>query len=110
MLVIEAKLPHREHKKLRDLMKKKGFKKILKGVIKSPKAGITTIFIENSPKGLWLALRILHRGNGKLYLLKEINPMDIPSRIIELSLESEWRANYSKIIKEELEKWEVDLK
>jgi hypothetical protein len=86
-------------------MKSDEYKDIIKDVVKSRKSGTIIILIENSPKGWWLVLKILREGTGKLYTIKEVAYMDIPSKVMELSMDAEWKPEYDNIIKEELKRW-----
>ncbi|MEM1673225.1 MAG: hypothetical protein QW448_04560 [Thermofilaceae archaeon] len=65
------------------------------------------MLLEETPKGWWLALRILKEGTGRLYILKEVKYLDIPSKIMELSFKDVWDPEYSQVIEEELRKWGV---
>ncbi|MCC6057265.1 MAG: hypothetical protein LM583_11360 [Desulfurococcaceae archaeon] len=105
MLLISINLPNYVYRKLRILMKSNEYKDVIKDMVKSRKTGSIIILIENSPKGWWLALKILREGSGKLYMIKEVTYMDIPSKVMELSMDAEWKSGYDKIIKEELRRW-----
>ena len=63
------------------------------------------MYIEDCPKGWWVALKILREGYGKLYVLREVKYMDIPSKLMELSMERRWRPEYERVIEEELSRW-----
>jgi len=105
MLLILINLPNYVYRRLRALMKSKEYKDTIKDIVKSRKSGVVIIFIENSPKGWWLVLKILREGIGRLYTIKEVTYMDIPSRVVELSMEAKWKPEYDNIIKEELKRW-----
>jgi len=105
MLLVLINLPNYVYRRLRILMKSDEYKDIIKDVVKSRKSGTIIILIENSPKGWWLVLKILREGTGKLYTIKEVAYMDIPSKVMELSMDAEWKPEYDNIIKEELKRW-----
>lgn len=67
--------------------------------------GKTIIFLKNTPKGWWLAVKLVREYSGKLHILNEVGYMDIPSRLMELSFERRWKPEYESEIKKELEKW-----
>jgi len=65
----------------------------------------TIIFLKDTPKGWWLAVRLMRECSGKLYILKEVGYMDIPSKLMELSFERRWRLEYESIVERELKNW-----
>jgi hypothetical protein len=68
-------------------------------------SGVIRVFIKDTPKGWWLALRILRDGVGNLYMLKKVGYMDIPSKVLEIGMKDRWSPEYEGIIDEELRKW-----
>ena len=105
MILVEIRAPYYVYKKIL-LRKRQGtYKDIVKDLVRSRKSGVTRVFIENCPKGWWVALKILREGSGKLYILEEVSYMDVPSKVIELSMKRRWRPKYEEIIRKELKKW-----
>lgn len=82
------------------------YKDVIKEITRSKSTGATRVFIEDSPKGWWVAVKIFREGGfGKLYVLREVKYLDIPSKVMELSMERNWKPEYEEIIEEELRKW-----
>ena len=67
------------------------------------------IFLKNTPKGWWLAIKFMREFSGKLYILNQVGYMDIPSRLMELSFEKRWKIEYEKEIEDVLKKWGVKV-
>ena len=105
MLLVEVNVPNYVYKRLLLRRKLGAYKGIVRDIVKSRKSGITRVFIEDCPKGWWVALKILREGTGKLYILKEVKYMDVPSKVMELSMKRRWRPEYEKEIDEELRRW-----
>jgi hypothetical protein len=104
MLLVEVNIPLYLHRKI--YSKKVGdLKDVILDVTRSRGFNITRVFVKETPKGWWVALRILREGSGKLYMLREINYMDIPSKLLKLSMNVDWKPEYEKIMNEELKKW-----
>jgi len=104
MLMVEVNVPQYIHQRI-IVRASKSYKDIIKEITRSRTTGITRVFIEDCPKGWWAALKILREGSGKLYILKEIKYMDIPSKVMEISMKRRWRPEYEKEIDEELRRW-----
>ncbi len=104
MLLIEVLVPQYVHNRIVALSKQT-YKDVVKEVTRSRTSGVTRVFIEDCPKGWWVALKILREGSGKLYLLREVKYMDIPSKVMELSMKRRWRPEYGEEIEEELRRW-----
>jgi len=104
MLLVEINVPFYVYQRLY-VRSKSSFKDVIKEIVRSRRSGLTRVFIEDCPKGWWAALKILREGTGKLYILKEVKYMDVPSKIMELSMKRRWRPEYEKEIDEELRRW-----
>jgi len=104
MLLVEVLVPRYQHKHI-VAMSKQLYKDVIKEVTRSRATHITRAFIEDSPKGWWVALKILREALGRLYILKEVKYLDIPSKVMELSMSHLWDLKYEEIIEEELRKW-----
>jgi len=104
MLLVEMNVPHFVHNQIVALCKRT-YKDVVKEVTRSKSSWLTRVFIEDSPRGWWVALKILQKGSGRLYLLREVKYMDIPSKLMELSMELYWKPEYEKVIEEELRRW-----
>ena len=109
MLLVEIRAPYYVYKRILLRKKQGAYKDIIKDLVRSRKSGITRVFIEDCPKGWWVALKILREGIGKLYMLEEIKYMDIPSRVMELSMKRLWKPAYEGVIEEELKKWRLKI-
>jgi len=107
MLMVEISIPRYVHKKLRKNIRR-AYNDIVKEVVRS-RSSVTRVFIEDCPKGWWLALQILREGSGRLYLMKEVKYIDIPSKVMELSMKHEWSPEYENEIEEELRKWGLKI-
>ena len=103
LILVKIKAPYYVYRKILSQRRQGTYKGIIKDLIK--KSDVIWVFIKNCPKGWWVALRILRESPGKLYILKEVNYMDVPSKVIELSAEYEWKPEYEEMIKKELEGW-----
>jgi hypothetical protein len=104
MLMVELYVPRYEWKRIIDLIKK-SYKDVVIEMTKARASGIIRIFIKDCPKGWWLAMKLSWRGLGKIYMLKRVDYIDIPSVIIELSKKRIWKPEYEDIIEKELRKW-----
>jgi len=104
MLLVEMNVPRFVHEQI-VTMSKQDYRDVVIEVTRSKASGLTRVFIKDSSKGWWVALKILQKGSGKLYLLREVKYMDIPSKLMELSMERYWRSEYEKVIEEELRRW-----
>jgi len=104
MLLVEMNVPRYMYMQIVALAKG-NYRDVIREVTKSKSTGFTRVFIEDSPKGWWVALKILRKGSGRLYLLREVKYMDIPSKLMELSMELYWKPEYEKVIEEELKRW-----
>lgn len=105
MLLVEISVPKSIYWKIHK-WKKGIFGDVILELSSSRGSGVTRVFIKNTPKGWWLALRILHEGAGNLYILKRVGYMDIPSKVMEICFKNkQWRPVFEGIIDEELRKW-----
>lgn len=104
MLLVEMSLPRYVHNQLASRARR-WYKDAVKNLVRDIKSSTTFVFLEESPRGWWVALRILREGTGKLYMVREIKYMDVPSKIMELSFEEKWDPKYNHIIEEELNRW-----
>ena len=104
MLIVELNVPRYIYQRIY-MRIRKGYRDVVKDIVKSRKSGIVRVFIEDSPRGWWVALKVLREGSGKLYVVKEVKYMDIPSKVMELSMKRRWNPEYGQIIEEELRKW-----
>jgi len=110
MLLIELKeLPLYVHKQILRLYyiknKKTGqyiYRDVLKEISRNGRTAITRVFIEGSPKGWWLALRIMMKGPSRLYRLVEVKELDLPSVLLKASLEEEWNLNLEREVEKAL--------
>jgi hypothetical protein len=106
MLLAEVMVPQNGYRNILSLTN--NYKNVVVSAERSRKTGITRVFIKNTPEGWWLALRIISMGAGKLYILKEISIMDIPSKILELGFkEKKWKPEFKDIIDGELRRWRL---
>jgi hypothetical protein len=103
VILVEIQIPPYIHKKIASRTRK-SYNDVVREVTRSRKTGLTRIFIENCPKGWWLALALLREGAGTMYILRSVGIMDIPSKVLELSKES-WKLEFESVIEEELKKW-----
>lgn len=104
MLLVEVSVPLYVHTRILKASKQT-YSDVVKEVTRSRANGLTRVFIEDCPKGWWVALKILREGSGKLYVLREVKYMDIPSKVMELSMKRRWRPEYGEIIERELKEW-----
>jgi len=104
MLLVEMNIPYFVHNRI-VTMSKQSYRDVVKEITRSKSSGLTRVFIEDCPKGWWVALKMLREGSGKLYLLREVKYMDIPSKLMELSMKRYWEPEYEKVIEEELKRW-----
>jgi len=104
MLMVELNVPRYVWKHISNLTKKI-YRDVVIELTKARTTSICRVFIKDCPRGWWVALKILREGSGKLYILREVKYLDIPSKVMELSVEQEWKPEYEKIIEEELRKW-----
>lgn len=104
LLLVEVTLPGYAHKRLYSKVRRL-YKDTLQNFVRDGRKNTTYVFLKDSPKGWWVALSILREGAGKLYMVKEVKYMDIPSMIMELSFKEEWSSQYEQVIEEQLEKW-----
>jgi len=104
MLLVEITVPQYVHNRI-VVLSKRTYRDVVKEVTRSKASGITRVFIEDCPRGWWLALKILREGTGKLYVLREVKYMDVPSKVMELSMKHKWKPEYEKEIEEELKRW-----
>jgi len=104
-ILVEVNIPKYIYQRI--LLRKKlgAYRGVVEDIVKSRKSGITRVFIKYCPKGWWVALKILREGSGKLYILEEVSYMDVPSRVMELSMKRRWKPEYEEIIERELKKW-----
>jgi len=105
MLLVEVSIPAYTYKRLLRRSKKGSFKDVVVDVTRSRRSNTVKVIIRDVPKGWWVALRILREGTGKLYMLKEVSYLDIPSKVLKLSMDIEWKQEYEKVIDEELKRW-----
>jgi hypothetical protein len=105
VLLVEISVPKSIYRKFYMWKKSKVFGDVILEVSSSRGSGVTRVFIKNTPKGWWLALRILREGAGDLYMLKKVGYMDIPSKVLEIGMKDRWSPIYEGIIGEELRKW-----
>lgn len=103
MLLVELNIPQYVYQRIAKA--RKNYKDVIKEITRSKSSGLTRVFIKDCPRGWWVALKILREGSGKLYLLREFKYMDMPSKIMELSMEGYWKPEYEKVIEEELRRW-----
>ncbi|MEM4562963.1 MAG: hypothetical protein QXI55_03485 [Thermofilum sp.] len=106
MLLVEVLLPKYVHRRIASKLLRQ-HREVVKSVIRHTKTRTAYVLLEETPKGWWLALRILKEGAGRLYILREVKYLDIPSKIMELSFKDAWDPEYSQVIEEELKKWGV---
>ena len=104
MLLVEVNVPQYVHKRI-ITASKQTYRDVIKEITRSKTSGITRVFVEDCPRGWWVALKILREGTGKLYILKEVKYMDVPSKVMELSMKRRWRPEYEKEIDKELRRW-----
>jgi hypothetical protein len=105
MLLVEVSIPAYVYKKLLRSSKNGGLKDVVVDVTRSRRSNIVRVIIRDIPKGWWVALRILREGTGKLYMLKEVSYLDIPSKVLKLSMDIKWKQEYEKVVDEELRRW-----
>ena len=105
MISIEKDLITSEHKRLLDLRKRHD---VIEDIIRK-RGGRTLIFLKNTPKGWWFAVKFMREFSGKLYILNQVGYMDIPSRLMELSFQKRWKPEYEKEIETVLETWGVKV-
>ena len=103
MIMVELEVPFYVYARLWKRLKRHS--DVVKEISRSGSTHTTRIFIEDSPRGWWLALKILREGVGKLYILREVKYLEIPSKLMELSTKRKWELEYEKIIAEELARW-----
>lgn len=77
----------------------------IKEVTKSRASGLTRVFIEESPMGWWVALKLINMGTGKLYVVREVGYLDVPSVVMELARKPTWKPEYAEVIERELKAW-----
>jgi hypothetical protein len=105
VLLVEISAPRSIYWKIVKWRKSNVLGDVILELSRSRGSGVTRAFIKNTPKGWWLALRILHEGAGNLYMLKKVDYMDIPSKIMEIGMKDRWSPEFEGIIDEELRKW-----
>jgi hypothetical protein len=105
MILVEVLIPKNVYTKILTKKRRGVFGDVILEVRRSKGANVTRVFIKNSPKGWWAALRILREGAGKLYILKEVSYMDIPSKVLEIGMKERWSPEFERIIEEELRRW-----
>ena len=89
MLMVELKeIPRYIHLQIKYRQRK--HEDIIVDVLRSRKTDTTRIFIEDTPKGWWLALRIMMKGPSRLYRLVEVKELDLPSVLLKASLKRRW--------------------
>jgi alpha-amylase/alpha-mannosidase (GH57 family) len=103
MILVEVLIPKNVYTRILMQMRRGAFRDVILEMRKSK--GATRVFLKNSPKGWWAALRILREGAGKLYVLKEVSYMDIPSKVLEIGMKERWSPEFERIIEEELRRW-----
>ncbi len=103
-MLVEVNIPQYVHQRI-IVRARKNYRDVIKEVSRSRTSGVTRVFIEDCPKGWWVALKILREGSGKLYLLREVKYMEIPSKVMEISMKRRWKPEYEEIIKKELDEW-----
>jgi hypothetical protein len=103
MLLAEVSAPWYIYRRIL-MRQRRGWDDVIIEINKSRK-GVIRVFIKDTPKGWWVALRILHEGVGDLYILKKVGYMDIPSKVLEIGMKDRWSPEYEGIIGEELRKW-----
>ena len=104
MLMVEVKVPTYVHQRI-FMRVKKNYTDVTAEITRVKGKNNTRLIIDETPKGWWLALRILREGQGKLYHLKEIQYMEIPSKLMELSFKNRWDDSWEELIRKELKKW-----
>lgn len=107
MLLVEIRLPKYLHRKLANRLKSR-YNDVVRKILRHAKSNTTFVLLERSPKGWWLALRILREGEGKLHIIETVKYLDIPSRVLELSFKEEWKPEYSQVIEKELVEWGLE--
>jgi hypothetical protein len=106
MLLVEVSAPWYIYRRIL-MRQRRGWDDVIIEINKSRK-GVIRVFIKDTPKGWWLALRILRDGVGDLYILKKVGYMDIPSKVLEIGFtKNRWSPIYEGIIDEELRKWRL---
>jgi len=105
VIMIELTLPLLEHRRLFANMKMY-YRDVVIEISRSKSIGVTRIFLEDTPKGWWLATRLLRKYPGKLYKLQETKYIDIPSKIMELS-RKRWNPKMNEEIERALKEWGV---
>ncbi len=63
LLMVELNIPRYVHIRINEASKRT-YKDVIKEVSRSRKSGITRVFIEDCPRGWWVALKILREGTG----------------------------------------------
>jgi len=105
MLLVEVSLPTYVYRKIFRSSKEGRLKDVVVDITKSRKSNMVMVLIKDVPKGWWAALKILREGTGKLYMLKEVSYLDIPSKVLKLSMISGWKSEYEEIVNKELKRW-----
>lgn len=88
MLVELEGIPRYIHKQIRNMEYK--HKNTIIDVSRSRSTNTTRVFIKETPKGWWLALRIKMKGPSKLFRLVEVKELDLPSVLLKASLRRRW--------------------
>jgi hypothetical protein len=105
MILVEVLIPKNVYTRILTKKRKGVFGDVILEMRRPKGANITRVFLKNSPKGWWAALRILREGAGKLYILKEVSYMDMPSKVLEIGMKERWSPEFERIIEEELRRW-----
>ena len=103
MLVELAGIPMHVHRQIRKQLQR--HVDVTIDVLRSRKNRVTRVFLKETPKGWWLALRIMTKGPSKLYRLVEISEVDVPSALLEASLKNRWTPELERRVAKALEEW-----
>ncbi|GEM_PF-7036850 len=96
--------PSRYTKLFHKLKKEKG--KDIEEIFPSRSRRSLKIVFKKSPYSFWIILRLLSKNIGKLFIMREINPLDIPSGLLKLS-ECEWNEEVERKISRAMSKWKI---
>ena len=101
MLLVEMTVPQYVHSRI-VVASKRTYRDVIKEVTRSKASGITRVFIEDCPKGWWVALKIKMKGASKLYRLVEVKEIDLPSTLLKASLKRRWTPSLEREISKAL--------
>lgn len=103
-------IPRYVHFQIRDIQeadehreKRQGIPADIVDILRS-RRGTTYVFIRETPKGWWLALRIKMKGPSRLYRLVEVKELDLPSALLKASLRRKWASSLEKEVSKALRK------